>query len=175
MSSPAVQPPDVSTAVDAFRRILRALRLASGQTEATAGISAAQLYVLQALGDGTDASLSQIAVRTMTDRTSVAAVVERLVTAGLVKREPSVLDRRRASICISAKGRSVLRRAPQSPTTLLVAGLEDLDGRTLASLAAGLAALTAAMGLIGKPAGMLFDDRDETRTQKSARRRPPAR
>ena len=173
--APLSQRPGVSVSVDAFRRILRALRLASRQTEATAGISAAQLYVLQALGDGAEASLSQIAARTMTDRTSVAAVVERLVAGGLASREPSRVDRRRASICISAKGRSLLRRAPRAPTALLVEGLEGLDSRKLASLSSGLVALNRAMGLVDQPAGMLFDDRDDAPPRTIVRPSKPAR
>ena len=163
--------PGVNASVDAFRRILRALRLAARQTQATAGISAAQLHVLQALGDGEDLSLSQIAVRTMTDRTSVSAVVERLVEGGFVTREPSRLDRRRASIRINTRGRSVLRRAPKSPAALLVAGMEDLDSRTLASLASSLAALTDAMGLSDHRAGMLFDDGEDAAPRVTPRRR----
>lgn len=169
MSLAPVTRPGVSASVDAFRRILRALRLAARRTHATAGISAAQLFVLQVLGDGADASLTQIAARTMTDRTSVAAVVERLVDAGLVSRAPSAEDRRRASIRITARGRSVLRRAPVSPTALLVAGLEGLEHRKLASLADGLAALTAGMGLSEQRAGMLFDEAE------GAMRRPTPR
>ena len=171
MTAPRLQPPGVNASIDAFRRILRALRLAARQTQATAGISAAQLHVLQALGDGEDHSLSQIALRTMTDRTSVAAVVERLVDGGHVSREPSRLDRRRAAIRISARGRSVLRRAPTSPAALLVAGMAGLDSRTLASLASSLVALTDAMGLSDQRAGMLFDERENTPPRAVPRRR----
>lgn len=160
-ASPALQRPEVSASVDAFRRILRALRLAARQTQVTAGISAAQLHVLQALGDGTDASLSQIAARTMTDRTSVAAAVEPLVSAGLATRAPSAVDRRRAAIRITARGRGVLRRAPTTPIALLVSGLSALDKRTLSSLAGALSTLTTEMGLRDQRAGMLFDDGEE--------------
>ena len=137
------------------------MRLAARETHATAGISAAQLFVLQILGEGTDASLSELAVRTMTDRTSVAAVVERLLAAQLVSRTQSPVDRRRALVRITPKGRSALRRAPTSPTALLVAGLEVLDTKTLAALASGLTALTDAMGLSKQRPGMLFDDGDD--------------
>ena len=162
----------VSTAVDEFRRILRALRLAARETHATAGISAAQLFVLQIVGEDTDASLSQIAARTMTDRTSVAAVVERLVAARLVLRAQSPIDRRRASVSITAKGRAALRRAPTSPAGLLVAGLEMLDRRELTALASGLTALTRAMGLSQKRPGMLFEDGDDVPRRRASR--PPS-
>jgi DNA-binding MarR family transcriptional regulator len=146
------------SAVASIRRIVRVLRLASQKTQAAAGISAAQLFVLRSLEDGDDASLSEIAARTLTDRSSVAAVVDRLVDAGLVSRAAAVADRRRAAIAITRAGRSVLKRAPEPPTALLVAGLDALTDRQLASLARGLALLTHAMGLGEAPAGMFFDD-----------------
>ena len=150
--------PAVATSVDAFRRILRALRLAEHGTRVNAGISAAQLYVLQALADGEEASLSEIAGRTMTDRSSVASVVERLVDAGLVSREPSRADRRRAAITITRKGRTLVGRAPEAPTAQLVCGLEALPDAQLIPLARALEDLTRVMGLRDKPAGMLFED-----------------
>lgn len=150
--------PGVAKSVDAFRRILRALRLAEHTTRVTAGVSAAQLFVLQALADGNEASLSEIAARTLTDRSSVAAVVERLVHAGLASREPSRADRRRAAITITRKGRNLLGRAPEAPAALLVSGLAALTDAQLVPLARGLEDLTRVMRLRDKPAGMLFED-----------------
>src|SRR4051812_30099256 len=84
--------PTVLASVDAIRRILRALRLAARQTQMVAGLSAAQLFVLRALEDGEQASLSELATRTMTDRSSVASVVDRLLEAGLVVRGTAKAD-----------------------------------------------------------------------------------
>lgn len=161
----------VAASVDAFRRILRALRLAATKTQMVAGLSAAQLFVLRALQDGAEASLSEIAVRTMTDRSSVAAVVDRLLAAGLVERETSPTDRRRAAIIITPEGRKVLRRAPEPPTALLVAGLKQLNPAQLEELADGLRALTDAMGLSDQLPGMFFEDGDAAATARPRRRR----
>lgn len=160
----------VSESVDAFRRILRALRLAATKTQMVAGVSAAQLFVLRALQDGTEASLSDIASRTMTDRSSVAAVVDRLVEAELVERGTSGADRRRAAITITTAGRKVLRRAPEPPTSLLVAGLRQIDEAQRRALAEGLRALTDAMGLSEQEAGMLFEDHDDAVRRRTRRR-----
>jgi DNA-binding MarR family transcriptional regulator len=161
----------VAASIDAFRRILRALRLAATKTQMVAGLSAAQLFVLRALQDGAEASLSEIAARTMTDRSSVAAVVDRLLAAGLVERETSPTDRRRAAIVITPEGRKVLRRAPEPPTALLVAGLKQLSPAQLEELADGLRALTDAMGLSDQVPGMLFEDGDATAPARPRRRR----
>jgi DNA-binding MarR family transcriptional regulator len=162
----------VATSLDALRRVLRALRVAARDTLATSGVSAAQLYVLRALADDADASLSELATRTMTDRTSVKAVVDRLVEGGLVTKKTSTEDRRRAAIRITPKGRTLLRGAPRPPTALLVDGLEQLEPAQLRRLARGLRALTRAMKIDEDRAGMLFEELPEG--EPAGRARPRA-
>ena len=171
--------PAAAPALDAFRRILRALRLAARETLATGGLSPAQLYVLQSLSDGTEASLNELAAATMTDRSSVAAVVERLYQSGYVRRGTSTVDRRRAAITITASGRSVLRKSPTPPTAVLVRALGALPAAQLAALGRGLTALADRMGVGDEPAGMLFEDaagdRLSTARRKSRRAAPGRR
>jgi DNA-binding MarR family transcriptional regulator len=158
-------PRTVGTSIDALRRILRVLRLAERRTHAGADLSAAQLFVLHALADGAEASLSELAERTMTDRSSVAAVVDRLFDAGHVLRGVSQEDRRRAAILLTPAGRAVLARAPEPPTVLLMDAIRSLDPAERAALATGLSALATAMGVNDEPAGMLFDDVRAATTQ----------
>lgn len=161
---------DMFSAVASIRRIVRVLRLASQKTQAAAGISAAQLFVLQQLGDGAELSLSELAERTLTDRSSVAAVVERLQEQKLVARTTDSSDRRRAVVRITAVGRRILRRAPDAPTTALLAALRRLDGRELTALARSLRELTVAFGAREEPPSMLFAD-DGTIRASHARKR----
>lgn len=149
---------DVTACVDAIRRIVRALRVSAQRTQRRVGVSAAQLFVLAQLEPERELSLGDLADRTLTDRTSVAAVIERLVTGGLVVREWSTEDLRRAAVRITPAGRRLLRRAPEAPTTKLITALESLPASTLEMLGAGLTELTDAMGLSADPARLLFDD-----------------
>ena len=160
-----------AAAVNAVRRIFRALRVAAQQTHSSAGISAAQLFVLSSVSDGSAASLTELGRKTHTDRTSVADVVERLATAGLVKRTRSRADRRRMEVRITAAGRVVLRAAPEPPTALLVAGMDALPDRELDALTEGLKRLASEMGLEAAPAPMLFED--EAARRPAARKRVP--
>lgn len=146
------------SAVTSIRRLVRVLRIAANRTQVTAGISAAQLFVLQQLGADTALSLNQLAAQTFTDRSSVAAVVDRLHTQGLLDRAVDPADRRRAAVRITAKGRRILDRAADAPTTVLIAALKTLGSRQRASLAAALEQLTVALGASGGPAPMLFND-----------------
>lgn len=147
-----------TVAVEAIRRIVRALRVAAQRTQDEAGISAAQLFVLRQLADTPAASLNELAERTLTDRSSVADVVERLVARGLVKRAQSTVDRRRLTISLSAAGERLLHSAPQSPTAILMDALEQLSDRDLAELSRGLERLTQQMGIAEERTVMLFED-----------------
>ncbi|MEP6989357.1 MAG: MarR family transcriptional regulator [bacterium] len=159
--------PAIVESIEAIRRIMRGLRVAAQETRSAVGISAAQHFVLSALHEHDDqASVSELAERTMTDRSSVAAVVDRLVEDGLVTRGTAKDDRRRAAIALTARGRAVLRRSPEPPTARLIAALEALPPTRLRELSGALTALVSAMGLHHARAGLLFED-------TPVRKRPP--
>ncbi len=160
----------MSAAVSSIRRIVRVLRLASQRTQAAAGISAAQLFVLQQLGDGSALSLNELADRTLTDRSSVAAVVERLQIQRLVDRTADPADRRRAAIRITPAGRRLLRDAPDAPTTALLGALKKLRPAELQALATSLGRLTEDLGASHAPPSMLFADESAA----AARAKPAA-
>lgn len=161
----------IATSVDAFRRILRELRIVARKTEFATGLTAAQLFVLTAVVDSPGCSLNEIATATMTDRSSVANVIDRLVEQGFVTRAQADDDRRRASISITARGRRAMQKAAPPPTAVLISGLRQLSVLELESLADGLAALTGAMGIANEPAGMLFEDTPERKRPRAARPR----
>jgi DNA-binding MarR family transcriptional regulator len=167
--SPPPWEEDVTTALDAFRRIVRALRVAARSVEGRAHVSAAQLFVLQQLATVEHASLTQLAALTMTDRTSVAHVVERLEERGLVDRARSAVDRRRSEVTITAAGRRLLARAPNAPTIELVTALRRLEPAERRALARTLRRLTEEMHLERTPATMLFAEAAETRPSRRTR------
>jgi len=149
----------VSSAVDSLRRIVRALRVSAQRTHTATGATAAQLFVLRQLAEQRAESLSELGERTLTDRSSVADLVDRLAERGLVRRETSAHDRRRIAIEITPAGRELLAEAPEPPTALLIEGLQRLDRPALDSLADGLEQLVKSMGIEAEPATMLFEDR----------------
>ena len=144
--------------VDGFRRILRTLRISAQTTQSELGVSAAQLYVLRHLADKAGASISELAKETLTDRSSVADVVERLVERGLAERSPHPADRRRASVRITQPGADLVKESGPAPMDLLIEALKALPVRDRQALSRLITDLVAAMGLEGSPAGMLFED-----------------
>jgi len=160
-SSKATQPnkvDDIAVIIDAFRRILRQLRRAARKTELATGLSAAQSFVLNAVNGAPGCSLNDVAAMTMTDRTSVAAIVDRLVEERYITRTQAQDDRRRASLGITPRGQRAIRDAAPVPTTLLVDAIRGLPLADRNALARTLSQLTDQMGIADEPATMLFED-----------------
>jgi DNA-binding MarR family transcriptional regulator len=85
--------------------------------------------------------LTELAERTRTDISSVSVVVSRLVEQGLVARKSADDDRRRLSLGLTARGRAVLRRAPETGTSRLLRAATHLSDREVHALATGLSKL----------------------------------
>jgi DNA-binding MarR family transcriptional regulator len=154
---------EVHAAMNAVRRIVRALRLSSRASEKALGVSGAQLFVLQQLAEsagheGAAPSITQLAELTATDPSSVSVVVSRLVAGGLAARRPSRSDGRRAEIQITPAGQALLQRAPSPAQARMIEGLAKLRPARRRELIAGLEAVVEAMGVAGETAGMFFED-----------------
>lgn len=141
-----------------MRLLVRGLRLAEQRTRAATGLSAAQQFLLGQLSAGTGTSLSDLAALTLTDRSSVAAVVERLEVAGLVTTGRDTADRRRVLVSLTAEGERSAASAPAAPTQILLAALERMSADDVRAVCTSLSRLNDEMGLTGAP-GMLFEDR----------------
>ena len=144
--------------VNQVRRLDRGLRLAAREVEAAVGASAAQLFVLAQLAEVPFASIGELAGRTMTDRSSVSTVVDRLAARGLVVRTTSPTDRRRSDVRVTPAGRALLARAPAPPTARLLGALESLPPSVVTQLATNLRRLNDALGLDSARAPLLFSD-----------------
>jgi DNA-binding MarR family transcriptional regulator len=172
MNLPARKPPprdgSGGVALDALRRIVRAIRVSSHAAEQAHGITGAQLFVLQQLRGGPVASLRDLAVKTLTDESSVSVVVSRLVRKKLVVRRKSAADARRVELSLSAAGAALLRKAPEPAQSRLVDALERVDARELAIVARVLDGLAEEMGAAAEPPRMFFE-----REPAKRKRSPP--
>ncbi|MFO0760234.1 MAG: MarR family winged helix-turn-helix transcriptional regulator [Byssovorax sp.] len=165
---------DVAAALNAFRRIVRALRLSSSAAEKATGVSGAQLFVLGQLagaapGDEAGHSIAELARRAATDPSSVSVVVARLAARGLVARRTSASDARRAEVVITAAGRRLLGRAPSPAQALLVQAIAQLPPAEVRALAAALERVAGAMGLAGDEVVMFFEQEKAPRRSSSSK------
>ena len=161
MPTPAPHTSDeepVAAAVDAFRRILHALRRSAKRAQASAGVTGAELFVLQTLAEGPTGSLNELADRTVTHQSTVSVVVDRLVRRRLVLKRRGDADARRIELRLSPRGRALVRRSPQVAQARLIDGLRSLPAGEAADLARLLRRLVAAMRAGREPAAMFFED-----------------
>ena len=150
--------PEVRATLDAFRRIVQALRV--GRDGRVPGVSGAQLFALQQIADHPDASVGDIAARTFTHQSSVSVVIQRLVEAQLVAKVPAQDDRRRTRLTLTAKGRRALARVPgtvQEDLVAAIASLRPSDRRALARLMTGIAGAVAPAERLKHPP-MFFEE-----------------
>jgi MarR family transcriptional regulator, lower aerobic nicotinate degradation pathway regulator len=158
---------EVRTAIDALRRIVRALRVSARAAEKRLGISAPQLFVLQQLGDHAGLSIGELARRTVTDQSSVSVVVSRLTTRGLAVRRTSVRDARRAEVTLTAAGRALLKKAPEAAQAQLIQGLRRLSRTHRRALTHALTCLVREMGLEDEAPQLFFADEALAVTRRS--------
>lgn len=138
--------PGVRPVLDGIRRLVQSLRLSAREAQNRAGISGAQLFILQKLAEADAQSVNDLATRTATDQSSVSVVVHRLADAGLVARHPDARDRRRVRLTLTPRGRALLRRSPDSAQRRLVHAIEALAPADRRVFAASLARIVSGRG-----------------------------
>jgi DNA-binding MarR family transcriptional regulator len=156
--------------MDALRRIVRALRISARAAEGRLGISGAQLFVLHQLADRDASSIDELAARTVTHQSSVSVVVSRLAARGLVARRSAPDDARRTEIALTAAGRALLRKSPESGQARLIAGLEHLGSEERRTLAHSLATLVRALEASHQAPAMFFEDESSALRKRAADR-----
>jgi DNA-binding MarR family transcriptional regulator len=147
----------ITTALDAFRRIVQTLRTSSRDVERRLGVSSAQLFALQQLAAAPGASVNELAARTFTHQSSVSVVVRRLVERRLVAKVTNASDRRRARLEVTRAGAAVLRRAPEPVQGRLVQAIAALGASRRRMLAAALSEIARTMDAPER-AVMFFED-----------------
>jgi DNA-binding MarR family transcriptional regulator len=153
-----VDGPDIPRVMDALRRIVRTLRIASRATEKQIGISGAQLYVLQELAKQPASSVNELAERTTTHQSSVSAVVSRLVERGLVVRRPSPEDGRRVTIELTTAGQELAQTAPPTAQAQLIEGLRNMPLEDCNRLIELLEGWADSAHLDSGPSPFIFED-----------------
>ena len=157
---------ELTSALDAIRRIVQALRVSSRTAEQRLGVSGAQLFVLHALADAPADSLNDLAARTFTHQSSVSVVVERLVRRRLVSRSRSPQDARRVTLTLTTAGRALLESAPETAQVRLVSALRRLSDRECRALTRVLEKLVRTMGATGVPPALFFEDDGRARQRR---------
>ncbi|OIP81981.1 MAG: MarR family transcriptional regulator [Rhodobacterales bacterium CG2_30_65_12] len=98
----------------ALRRILRATELYARDLAQAAGLTPAQLRVLQVAAEKENATPKAIASQMGVSQATVTVLVDKLVARSMVERRTSDTDRRQINIVLTDAGRRTLDRAPNA-------------------------------------------------------------
>lgn len=100
--------------LQSIRRIVRRISVHSRKMAADTGLTVPQLLVMRAIQDlsAEEVSLASVANRVQLSRSTVSAILERLVRADLVRRDRSARDRRRVNLTLTRVGDECLSSLP---------------------------------------------------------------
>ncbi|GAA5524900.1 hypothetical protein Maes01_01459 [Microbulbifer aestuariivivens] len=109
-----------------LRRLIRATDLHSKQLVKTAGLTAPQLLLLQAIREKGQVTIGALAKEISLSQATVTTILDRLEKRGLVYRERSSQDKRKVHAYLTDKGMDLIRDAPAPLQEQFVRQFRDL-------------------------------------------------
>ena len=132
---------DTTAVADALRpALLRLGRELRRETRAE-GVSPEQVALLVTIKYAPGAGVNELAARERVSPPAMTKHVDRLEREGLVKRTPSLSDRRRVGLTLTEEGARVLRRVRSRRTAWLAQRLGELSDDELVAVEAAVAPL----------------------------------
>lgn len=130
----------VDDSLIALRRILRATALYERDLAAEAGVTPAQLRVLQILNGRPDGSATPKALATQMQvaQATVTAILDKLQALKAVSRVRSETDRRQTNVVITPHGQATVRDAPDALQQRFVRAFDRMQDWEQAQLVASL-------------------------------------
>ena len=128
----------VDESLIALRRIVRATELYARDLAQAAGMTPAQLRVLQVVDEKGGTTPKALANQMSVSQATVTALVDKLVARGMVERVSSDQDRRQINVVMTGLGRTTLERAPDALQQRYVRAFEELADWEQAQLVSSL-------------------------------------
>ncbi|MDO9227466.1 MAG: MarR family winged helix-turn-helix transcriptional regulator [Pseudomonadota bacterium] len=144
--------PLVHETLQKFRLIVGAVRQHSRALEAACGINGAQVWMLAAIAEAPDSTVSQLSQALSIHISTASNLLDKLARAGLVERLRTEEDRRVVLLRLTDAGKAVVERAPKPLTGLVFDALEKMPEDALTRLDTELTTLIAHMNLVDESA-----------------------
>jgi|SRR6056297_308712 DNA-binding MarR family transcriptional regulator len=134
----------VDESLIALRRILRSTELYARNLAQSAGLTPAQLRVLQIVNSkGGSTTPTALASQMGVSQATVTALVDKLVARNLVARERSTTDRRQTNVVITPDGLRTAETAPDALQQKFVQAFDNLADWEQAQLVSSLERVAA--------------------------------
>lgn len=134
---------DAARVLRRFRQVFNAVKTHFQQVERQAGIGGAQLWALSVVGAHPGIGVGGLAAAMDVHQTTASNMVKSLVSQQLLVAQRDGQDRRAVRLRITARGDTVLRKAPGPFAGVLPDALAALDSQTLQRLDHDLGVLLA--------------------------------
>lgn len=119
---------DIQQVLSALRRVIRAADVHSKRLTKTAGLTAPQLLLMQAIEKNTDnTTLGNLAKQISLSQATVTSIITRLEARNLVERKRSETDKRFVWLYLTDKGKEVLASAPTPLQASFVEKFSELE------------------------------------------------
>ena len=130
----------------ALRRIIRATDLHSKKLSMTFGLTAPQLYVVEAVRELGEVTTGRLSGHVSLSQGTVTTILDRLENRGLIERYRSLSDRRVVHARLTTAGRKILLKAPPLLQQRFVAAFASLAPADRDRIVATLNEVAAMMG-----------------------------
>ena len=97
----------------ALRKVIRAIGLHSKKLNKTSGLTSPQLILMQAIDKASGVNSGQLAKSVNLSAATVTNIIDRLESKLLVSRVRNTQDKRKVSLYLTEKGKTLLSNAPQ--------------------------------------------------------------
>lgn len=161
--------------LEQFRIIFRSIKRHYQNVERRAGLSGAQLWALSQVASRPGLQVGELARALAIHQSTASNLLRGLEELALVSRERQGTDQRTVQLVATARGRAVLKRAPQPLIGVLQQALSELSGRDLDRLQQELANLVACLKRQGaaappEPISELYGSAQKRSRAREARR-----
>ncbi|MBC9072096.1 winged helix-turn-helix transcriptional regulator [Thauera sp. CAU 1555] len=117
-----------------FRVLIRTAQRHSQWIERQSGVTGAQLWAMQELVEVPGLRVGELANRMALHQSTASNMVDRLETAGFIRKERTSADQRVVRLYLTDKGSELLARAPSPARGVLPEALRKLDEESLQRL-----------------------------------------
>ena len=150
------RPDAVAEIIDNLRRVFQVVNEQSKKVEKETGLTGPQLWAIKTIAQEAPIMVSEIARHMYLHPATVVGILDRLEKQGLVARIRSTEDRRVVRVELTAKGRALVRKAPEVAQGLLVEGLENLSASNLKNISHGLDQMVDILGAQNIPPQLIL-------------------
>jgi len=148
----------ISEVMQSLRRIIKSLQDYSQTVSSHFGITGPQLWALKTIYQRGSLSLGELSKGMYLHPSTVSGVVDRLEKKGFVLRDRTEKDRRVVKVCLTPKGKMLVRRAPNPVQGKMIYGLRKLKKEKLNLIYESVQELVGIMEAQNLKVTFIFDE-----------------